>query len=60
MKTQRSIFKQNGEGAVIVDAGGGTIDLSTYIRDREEKVGLMKNTFAEISIPRGWCPVFSL
>jgi hypothetical protein len=44
---------------VIVDAGGGTIDLSTYIREtQKKKLGLMTNTFAEISIPRGWRALF--
>ncbi|KIM37736.1 hypothetical protein M413DRAFT_13173 [Hebeloma cylindrosporum] len=45
---------RNGEGAVIVDAGGGTIDLSTYIRLTPEKLSLAMSTFAEISIPRGY------
>ena len=35
-----------GEGVVIVDAGGGTIDVSTYKRVEKES----KRTFAEIAV----------
>jgi hypothetical protein len=37
-----------GHGVVIVDAGGGTIDVSTYKRVEKEK----KRTFAEIAMPQ--------
>ena len=37
---------QRGEGVVIVDAGGGTIDISTY----QKPVGVKK--FEEISAPK--------
>lgn len=36
-----------GEGIVIVDAGGGTIDVSTYKRVSQEK----KRVFEEIAMP---------
>jgi len=37
-----------GQGIVIIDGGGGTIDVSTYKRVEEEK----KRTFAEIAMPQ--------
>ena len=41
-------FSLQGEGVVIVDAGGGTIDVSTYKRVEKES----KRTFAEIAVPQ--------
>ncbi|KDR74253.1 hypothetical protein GALMADRAFT_250020 [Galerina marginata CBS 339.88] len=38
----------NGEGVVIVDAGGGTIDISSYCRNTKAS----KHTFEEIAMPR--------
>jgi hypothetical protein len=35
----------NGDGVVIVDAGGGTIDISSYSRNQEEN-------FEEIAAPQ--------
>jgi hypothetical protein len=40
---------ENGEGVVIVDAGGGTIDLSSYSKNVEEA----KNRFEEVAAPQG-------
>jgi hypothetical protein len=39
----------NGEGLVIVDAGGGTIDISSYSKN----VGEAKATFEEVAAPQG-------
>jgi len=39
---------ENGEGVVIVDAGGGTIDLSSY----SKHVGEAKNRFEEVAAPQ--------
>jgi hypothetical protein len=41
-----------GDGVVIVDAGGGTIDISSYIKN----VGEAKNTFEEVAAPQ--CKTF--
>jgi len=41
-------FLSQGQGVVIVDAGGGTIDVSTYKRVEDEK----KRSFAEIAAPQ--------
>ncbi|KDR71212.1 hypothetical protein GALMADRAFT_75189 [Galerina marginata CBS 339.88] len=38
----------NGEGIIIVDAGGGTIDISSYCRTTKGS----QDTFEEIAIPR--------
>ncbi|KDR71230.1 hypothetical protein GALMADRAFT_796078 [Galerina marginata CBS 339.88] len=38
----------NGEGVIIVDAGGGTIDISSYCRTTE----VSKHTFEEIAVPQ--------
>ena len=43
-----------GEGIVIVDAGGGTIDVSTYKRVSQEK----KRVFEEIAMPE--CALLNL
>jgi len=42
-----------GEGIVIVDVGGGTIDVSTYKRVSHEK----KRVFEEIAMPE--CPLLN-
>lgn len=39
---------QNGDGVVIVDAGGGTIDISSY----SKSTGAGKDTFEEIAAPQ--------
>jgi len=39
---------KNGEGVVIVDAGGGTIDISSYSRDANSR----KKRFEEIAAPQ--------
>lgn len=44
---------QNGEGVVIVDAGGGTIDISSYSRDTLSS----KPMFEEVSAPQCLLPV---
>ena len=41
-----------GEGIVIVDAGGGTIDISTYRRDGQDS----KRIFEEIAVPQCKAP----
>ena len=38
----------DGEGVVIVDAGGGTIDISSYSKN----VRGAKNTFEEVAAPQ--------
>ena len=43
---------ENGEGVVIVDAGGGTIDISSYSKN----VGGAKATFEEVAVPR--CEIY--
>jgi hypothetical protein len=47
-----SICEQGNDGVVIVDAGGGTIDISAYIR----KPHPFKQIFEEISVPQ--CEAF--
>ena len=42
---------QDGDGVVIVDAGGGTIDVSSYSRDPNSP----KESFEEIAAPQ--CPL---
>jgi hypothetical protein len=42
-----------GEGVAIVDAGGGTVDVSTYKRIRQ----LNHRTFEEIAMPECQKPV---
>jgi len=39
---------KNGDGVVIVDAGGGTIDISSYNRDLNSE----KKIFEEIAAPQ--------
>jgi hypothetical protein len=39
---------QDGEGVVIVDAGGGTIDISSYSKNDRES----KNIFEEVAAPQ--------
>jgi hypothetical protein len=39
---------QDGDGVTIVDAGGGTIDVSSYSRN----VTAAKETFEEVSAPQ--------
>ncbi|KDR70734.1 hypothetical protein GALMADRAFT_254772 [Galerina marginata CBS 339.88] len=39
---------QKGEGVVIVDAGGGTIDVSSYLKNAD----VTKDTFQEIAAPQ--------
>jgi len=39
---------QNGDGVVIVDAGGGTIDISAY----RKNAGDSKARFEEIAVPQ--------
>ncbi|KIL64021.1 hypothetical protein M378DRAFT_163735 [Amanita muscaria Koide BX008] len=41
----KDAFK-DGKGVIIVDAGGGTVDISAYARTSE------KNTYEEIAVPR--------
>jgi molecular chaperone DnaK (HSP70) len=41
------LFNFKGEGIAIVDAGGGTVDVSTYRRTRQ----LNHRTFEEIAMP---------
>jgi hypothetical protein len=43
---------ENGEGVVIVDAGGGTIDISSYSKN----VGEAKAGFAEVAAPQ--CKIY--
>lgn len=48
---------------VIVDAGGGTIDVSSYRRNNLKAAGtsLRRHTYGEIAIPRCSCnPLFEL
>ena len=40
---------EDGEGVVIVDAGGGTIDISSYSRNGGEA----KTKFEEVAPPQG-------
>jgi len=40
---------ENGEGVVIVDAGGGTIDISSY----STRGGETKTKFEEVTAPQG-------
>jgi hypothetical protein len=39
---------EEGEGVIIVDAGGGTIDISSY----RKNVGELKNIFEEVAAPQ--------
>jgi hypothetical protein len=43
---------ENGEGVVIVDAGGGTIDISSYSKN----VGEAKAGFEEVAAPQ--CKIY--
>lgn len=48
------MHEKGNEGVVIVDAGGGTIDISAYIRKPHD----VKQMFEEISAPQ--CKAFPL
>ncbi|KAG6889543.1 hypothetical protein C0992_004803 [Termitomyces sp. T32_za158] len=48
VKAYSWLFWQRGEGILIVDAGGGTIDLSAY----GQRAGLKGHEFEEISAPQ--------
>jgi len=49
------MISRQGEGIVIVDAGGGTVDVSTYRRDDQNG----KRTFEEIAAAQCSCLHFN-
>ena len=46
------VCEQKGDGVVIVDAGGGTIDISTYSRQVQPGYVPKDNVFEEIAAPQ--------